>query len=172
METTAMILRKYSRRSLFLLLFVMIATSALLFSGQYLYFKNKSLFVAVVVAISAADIFAYFGGKLFGKNRLAPRISPGKTWEGFFAGLSASVLVFVCISTFKLVSIPFEQALLLGILLSFTSVGGDLFESKIKREFDVKDSGNLLGAHGGIFDRFDSYVFSIPITTLLYYLLH
>ncbi len=111
-----------------------------------------------------ADIGAYFSGRKFGKHTLAPAISPGKTWEGLGGGLVAS---FVWILLIYQVSsgwgLGWLQFLLIGIVTSLMSVVGDLFESILKREAGVKDSGNLLPGHGGILDRIDSIIAASPV---------
>lgn len=118
--------------------------------------------ICLMVAVFFADIGAYFVGRRFGKTKLAPTISPGKTVEGFVGGLA---LVFVCF--LPVLFLNFDAmtatALLFGILLtSVISVGGDLFESKMKRHVGLKDSSNILPGHGGILDRVDSLLSATP----------
>lgn len=108
----------------------------------------------------AADIFAYFVGMAIGKRKLAPKISPKKSVEGFAGGAAAAVVVgFLCA---PLVSIPAWEAALLALLIAGISVLGDLAESALKRYVGVKDSGSILPGHGGILDRFDSSLFVLP----------
>ncbi|MGF1642979.1 MAG: phosphatidate cytidylyltransferase [Thiotrichales bacterium] len=120
------------------------------------------LYVLVLVAI--ADSFAYFTGKLFGRRKLAPHISPGKTREGVIGGL-LGVLLFAIVVAY-VVGLPFAQSVyfvLLSALVGVISVEGDLFESLLKREAGVKDSGVILPGHGGILDRFDSHIAAAPV---------
>ena len=111
-----------------------------------------------------ADIGAYFSGKRFGKHKLAPAISPGKTWEGVVGGIAANTIwilfVYQLSDGFGLSLIPF---LIIGLVTSMLSVVGDLFESILKREAGVKDSGKLLPGHGGILDRVDSIIAASPV---------
>lgn len=122
------------------------------------------LTVAVVLMIWGNDIFAYFGGKSFGKNPLAPNISPNKTWEGFFSGFfGAAVGVMIA----YLLAEPFPVTLLLlipaVIIASIFGPLGDLLESRLKRIAGVKDSSSILPGHGGLFDRFDALVLTAPV---------
>lgn len=156
---------------LILLLFIALMVYMFFYSSYFLYLYERPLMIVMVMSIVCTDTFAYLFGKRFGKNKLAPSISPGKTWEGLLGGISASVIVFILASFFKLINFSLQNAFIWGLAISLISVFGDLFESSIKRKFEVKDSGNILGAHGGIFDRFDSYLFSIPATLILQQLL-
>jgi phosphatidate cytidylyltransferase len=111
-----------------------------------------------------ADIGAYFSGRRFGRNKLAPAISPGKTREGVIGGLVANLLwmlvVYQLSGGWGIALLPF---LLVGIATSLISVAGDLFESVLKREAGVKDSGKSLPGHGGVLDRVDSVIAAAPI---------
>ena len=111
-----------------------------------------------------ADIGAYFSGRRFGRHKLAPAISPGKTREGVIGGLMANLLWMLLIYQFSLgwglALLPF---LIIGLATSLISVVGDLFESVLKREAGVKDSGKLLPGHGGVLDRVDSVIAATPI---------
>ena len=125
--------------------------------------------IFVMGLVSAADISAYFAGRKFGKNKLAPNISPGKTWEGV-AGAMFGVSVYVVLvwgfSPF------FSQRELLPLLLLASwwwvvlAIIGDLFESAIKRQAGVKDSGTLLPGHGGLLDRIDALTSTLPLAAL------
>lgn len=111
-----------------------------------------------------ADIGAYFSGKKFGKNKLAPHISPGKTKEGLLGGLIATSLYTLLASYYFELSMEKASLLvLLSIVLTIISVSGDLYISFLKREAGLKDSGNILPGHGGILDRIDSVLAAMPV---------
>ncbi len=123
----------------------------------------------VFLSIWASDTFAYFGGKRFGRRRLSPHLSPRKSWEGAYAGCIGAVIIAVAASLVMQSSvwptpvlISWPLAAIIGLLASIAGVVGDLFESSLKREIGVKDSGNLLPGHGGILDRFDSLMLAVP----------
>lgn len=118
----------------------------------------------LLAVVWAADISAYFAGRRFGRRRLAPRISPGKTWAGV-AGAVAGALVVGLAGGLLLGLAPGHRGSLLGVIVATVafSVVGDLFESLIKRHAGEKDSSNLLPGHGGVFDRLDSLFAAIPV---------
>ena len=118
-----------------------------------------------LISISISDISAYEFGRRYGKRKLYEEISPNKTVEGFFAGLiSGSLAMYLVISNnFDLEVIP---ALLISFIFILFGVLGDLFESRIKRSLDVKDSSDFLPGHGGVLDRIDSQILSFPILVL------
>lgn len=131
----------------------------------------------VLAFVWIADIAAYFAGRAFGRHKLAPEISPGKTWEGAAGALVATVIyVIICV----MVS-PQLNAIVRGgswvlcfavaALLCAVSIIGDLFESLIKRQSEVKDSGTLLPGHGGVLDRIDSITSTLPTAAFLFYLI-
>ncbi|MDB5048411.1 MAG: phosphatidate cytidylyltransferase [Fibrobacteres bacterium] len=124
----------------------------------------KGIFPLVMVqlAIAAADTGAYFTGRKFGKRKLAPTISSGKTLEGAIGGAAFTVLVVSLLGP-KLLGTGFFANLGLGILMAGTAIIGDLFISILKRYTGTKDSSNLIPGHGGILDRFDSLFFSAPV---------
>jgi phosphatidate cytidylyltransferase len=137
--------------------------------------RSASYVLSLLILIWVADIAAYFAGKAFGKNKLAPRISPGKTLEGAAAGV---VGVFIWVLGCALFwPNSFGSALvsqwswlgagLLAILLAVVSIAGDLFESLLKRRAGVKDSSQLLPGHGGVYDRIDAVVAVVPLAYLL-----
>lgn len=122
--------------------------------------------LGVMGLVWVADISAYFTGRVFGKNKLAPRISPGKTWEGV-AGAMVGVLVYVTwVMSVSGMSQRYSLILfaIIGVALS---VIGDLFESAIKRLAGVKDSGTLLPGHGGLLDRIDALTSTLPLAALV-----
>jgi phosphatidate cytidylyltransferase len=117
-----------------------------------------------LLLVWAADTFAYFAGSRIGGPKLAPRISPGKTWAGFFGGLVGALLI--CVPAAPLLGLAWSQlpALLgLALVVALASVVGDLFESLIKRQAGAKDSGTLIPGHGGVMDRIDSVVAALPV---------
>jgi phosphatidate cytidylyltransferase len=121
----------------------------------------------VLIAVWAGDIGAFFAGRLIGRHKLAPALSPGKTWEGFLFGTATTIFVaFVALYKEDYLSIP--QSILLGAVIAVAAPLGDLFESALKRDMQVKDSGRLLAAHGGVLDRIDSLLFAAVAS---YYLL-
>jgi phosphatidate cytidylyltransferase len=117
--------------------------------------------LTVLLAVWAGDTLAFFVGRLIGRHRLAPRISPGKTWEGLVAGTAATVFVtFVALYDDRHKFLTIGQALLLGLAIAVAAPLGDLFESLLKRDMGVKDSGRLLAGHGGMLDRVDAQLFA------------
>jgi len=123
------------------------------------------LLLATMAVPWIADIGAYFAGKKFGKHKLAPAISPGKTWEGVI-GAAICILIYAVIlnqigGIFSALSIP------VLLLLLILSVAGDLFESLMKRQSEMKDSSQLLPGHGGVLDRIDSQLSVLPVALLL-----
>jgi len=133
------------------------------------------LLIFVMALVAAADISAYFAGRRFGKNKLAPSISPGKTWEGVAGAMLGASVYVVAVWSFH----PYlSQHDILPILLlaSWWWVGlaviGDLFESAMKRQAGVKDSGALLPGHGGLLDRIDALTSTLPLAALVIMLQH
>ena len=116
------------------------------------------------------DSFAYLIGKFFGKHKLFERISPKKTWEGFAGGAIGTIgftyLVYQIFEYYNLTEIGYHHYIAMGIITIVTSTYGDLAESMIKRNFNIKDSGQALPGHGGFLDRFDGLIFSIPACSL------
>ena len=117
----------------------------------------------VVVAVFAADTAAYLVGRVAGRHLLAPRLSPKKTWEGFLAGAIAGIFAtFVALYDTRHHYLSDPQSVALGVAVVAAAVVGDLFESALKRDLDVKDTGRLLGGHGGVLDRVDALLFAAP----------
>jgi phosphatidate cytidylyltransferase len=113
----------------------------------------------VLIAVFADDTVAYFGGRLVGRHKLAPAISPGKTWEGFVAGSAAAIFV-TWTALYKTGFVDGYRSIVLGAVIAVAAPLGDLFESALKRDAEVKDAGRLLGAHGGMLDRLDAHLFA------------
>ncbi|MFP6848906.1 MAG: phosphatidate cytidylyltransferase [Pseudomonas sp.] len=129
------------------------------------------LILAVMVLVWGADIGAYFSGRRFGKRKLAPQVSPGKSWEGVFGGLLATLLICIGVGLYRDWSfVSLVLALLGTALVVLISVVGDLTESMFKRQAGIKDSSNLLPGHGGVLDRIDSLTAAIPLFAALLWL--
>lgn len=126
------------------------------------------LVLLIFLSVWANDSFAYLVGSKFGKHKLAPRVSPKKSWEGFFGGLVGSAVFWCLMVLVPGVNMTVPQAILFGILSGCAGVLGDLAESRIKRNMGFKDSGTLLPGHGGLLDRCDSlFLVSITAAVLL-----
>jgi len=124
------------------------------------------LMLAFFIIIWSSDVGAYCFGMLFGQKiwpaKMCPEISPKKSWAGFFGGwLTVLVAAYILIRT-GMIDFPVVHVLVMASLMHVTGVFGDLFESLWKRQFGVKDSGNIMPGHGGLLDRFDSALFAIP----------
>ena len=129
--------------------------------------------LGIMALVWIADIAAYFTGRAFGRRKLAPQISPGKTWEGAY-GAVAGVLIYGLAVYFLAGSAVILPVLLLIptlLVLTAVSIIGDLFESLLKRQAGIKDSSQLLPGHGGILDRIDSLTSTLPLVTLLWLVL-
>ena len=137
----------------------------LIISLNYLIQLSPWVVLLVLTSIWLADSGAYFFGKQFGKKKLAPTISPGKTWEGFLGALFVVSLFSIVMTYFGFVNS--YKAIFFFNLILVLSVEGDLFESYIKRMAKVKDSGDLIPGHGGVLDRIDSLCSSLPLATLI-----
>ena len=131
--------------------------------------RGSVLMVAMIVIVVTADIGAYFSGKALGKHKLAPEVSPGKTWEGFWGGMLSCLLLAVIV--WNLLPATFDHVGLTSVITVFlstalVSVVGDLVVSMVKRNSGVKDSGSLLPGHGGLLDRLDSICGAAPVFAL------
>lgn len=133
---------------------------------------GAAILLAPVVLTWASDTFAYFVGRSFGKNKLIPKVSPGKTVEGSLGALVGTVGVAIgyaeVLDRFSTYDVSILEAALLGVLVSVAAQVGDLAESLLKRDAGVKDSGTLLPGHGGALDRFDSLFFTLPLGYLFF----
>lgn len=124
---------------------------------------------AALLLVALADIAAYFFGRAFGKRKLAPSISPGKTWEGAYGAMfSVTVLALLVLGYLDGFTLGHAVLLVLAMpLLTLVSIAGDLFESMLKRQVGMKDSSQLLPGHGGVLDRIDSHTAALPLIALL-----
>jgi phosphatidate cytidylyltransferase len=137
--------------------------------------RSPALLLALMAVVWIADTAAYFAGRAFGKRKLAPAISPGKTWEGVYGALAATgVYGLALVYLVPAIGAPRVGSItaVLGwvvLLLALTSVSivGDLFESLLKRQRGVKDSGRALPGHGGVLDRVDALLAAMPAAALV-----
>jgi phosphatidate cytidylyltransferase len=151
--------------------------SLIIFIGSYVVFfmyhmilLNSSVFVWLVYIIAfGTDTFAYFTGKIFGKHKLYPQVSPNKTIEGAIGGVIGCTLISIVYFNYLGIN-KYIYIIIFSISASIFSMVGDLTASKIKREFKIKDFGSYLPGHGGILDRFDSVLFVAPI--VYYFISH
>ena len=130
---------------------------------------QPGLLLALLVIVWIADTAAYFAGRRFGLNRLAPLVSPGKTWEGVAGAFLGVILYFMVLGALRIPALPeLLRWPVVAVFFAMTALGivGDLFESWMKREAGVKDSGTLLPGHGGVLDRIDALTASLPLAGL------
>jgi phosphatidate cytidylyltransferase len=129
---------------------------------------NYAIICLVLIWIS--DTFAFFGGKTFGKHKLAERISPKKTWEGSILGFTFTIIGALIIHVFMMERFSYLHVITLALIVGIFAQVGDLFESHLKRTVNIKDSSQLIPGHGGFLDRFDSLLFSVPALYIYLYL--
>ena len=153
-------------------LFALIPVWAAVIQLKYL-MPSGVLVIALIILVAAVDVGGYFVGIRFGRRRLAPELSPSKSWEGVWGGLGLCLLVGIGLSwaAHRYIEIlepwQFIALLMLTLLTTFFSIIGDLLESMLKRNRNVKDSGGILPGHGGLLDRGDGLMAAAPIYTLL-----
>ena len=160
-------LRVFALQSL--LAFILIVTAILCL---YLYELERSLILIAVMISVATDAFAFFAGKVLGRNKIFPIISPNKTLEGTIGGVVSSVVI-----NFLMITLIFQNSLktldvimltLMIFICAVAAVFGDLLISSIKRQANLKDTGSLIPGHGGLLDRIDSHILCIPVFFVLY----
>jgi phosphatidate cytidylyltransferase len=131
---------------------------------------GRELALAVLFGVWVNDSLAYLVGSMFGRHKMMPRISPNKSWEGFVAGALGTILVWFAVAyAFPWIGVKMPLAIITGLVVGGSVVIGDLFESRLKREAGVKDSGNILPGHGGFLDRLDSLLL---VGLIAYWLLY
>jgi len=133
--------------------------------------ENRFLLIYLLAVTKFSDVGAYVVGSLIGRHKMIPRISPGKTWEGFAGAIGTSLVISILLTHFlesRAPSLSFASSIILGILLPLVSVVGDLAESVVKRDASIKDSGHMIPGIGGVLDLIDSILFTAPV--LYFYL--
>jgi phosphatidate cytidylyltransferase len=140
--------------------------------SHFQYDNGGYLILAMFAAIWICDSAAYFVGSAYGKHKVLPHVSPSKSWEGAIAGFIFSVITMLVARELMLEFLSIKDAIIIGIVVGLFGQAGDFVESQIKRDANVKDSSSLIPGHGGIFDRFDSILFSAPIVYLYLYFLN
>ena len=160
-------LRVFSLQSL--LAFILIVTAILCL---YLYELERSLILIAVMISVATDAFAFFAGKVLGRNKIFPIISPNKTLEGTIGGVVSSVVINSLMITLifqnSLKTLDVIMLSLMIFICAVAAVFGDLLISSIKRQANLKDTGSLIPGHGGLLDRIDSHILCIPVFFVLY----
>jgi len=130
------------------------------------YSNGGLIIITIFITLWMTDSAAYFVGSAIGKHKLFPRVSPNKSWEGAIAGFVFAVITLVVLKIFLLDFLDWIDIIAFGVIIGIFGQVGDLIESLIKRDAGVKDSSSIIPGHGGIFDRFDSLLFSAPIIYL------
>ncbi len=143
---------------------------SLMNSSKFVSQSGTNYVMICFIMIWVSDTFAFFGGKTFGKHKLAERISPKKTWEGSIFGFVFTLITGLVIWKFFSPNIGLVNIILISVIVGIFSQLGDLFESHLKRSVAVKDSSNLIPGHGGFLDRFDSVLFAVPALYIYLYL--
>jgi len=137
------------------------------FGYEHNHFTGAWWLLYVMLLVWGADSGAYMFGKLFGKHKLAPKVSPGKTWEGLIGGLVTSAIISWLFGRYAPLNVVPITLLICSVVAALASVLGDLTESMFKREAGIKDSGHLIPGHGGILDRIDSLTAAVPVFACL-----
>jgi phosphatidate cytidylyltransferase len=124
---------------------------------------GREVLLLLIATIAASDTAQYYGGRLLGRRRLAPAVSPGKTVEGAVCGVVAATIAFVSLGAWWLPAFDPSLRVVVGVTLAVSGMAGDLFESHLKRASGMKDSSGLIPGHGGVLDRIDALLFAAPV---------
>ncbi len=130
--------------------------------SELIYSEGGYLIISIMIAIWICDSAAFFIGSAIGKHKLFPRVSPNKSWEGAIAGFVFAVISMIASKALFLDVLTLTDAIIIGTIVGSIGQIGDLVESLVKRDAGVKDSSSIIPGHGGIFDRFDSLLFTAP----------
>lgn len=152
--------------------YIPVAFGAFINYGLSTSLENNTWFaVGLLFMVWFNDSFAYFAGRFFGKNKLFERISPKKTWEGFWGGMIMNIVCAGLLSTF-FAELTLIQWMIWGVIVSISGTLGDLAESLLKRSLQLKDSGSILPGHGGFLDRFDGFLIVVPFSIAYLWILN
>jgi len=157
--------KKISSNVKFKIFYGYFLVSPMVIVTAFVFTQNKILLLVPFIMIWASDIGAYFIGKKFGKNKLVKNISPGKTIEGALGGFLCNIIFALILVYFFAVN--FYIMLFFATIISALSIFGDIYQSFLKRQANLKDSGSIIPGHGGLFDRFDSFCPTLPIFFLV-----
>lgn len=138
--------------------------SHLFFFDQMIWDEGRKWIYLVLLSVIANDTASMFIGKLIGKHKLFPQVSPNKTWEGLFGGVLFAIFTCFLLNIILSINLSILQIGFFSLIVAFCAHFGDFLESLLKRKTKVKDSGNILPGHGGILDRIDSIALNIPVT--------
>ena len=155
---------KFFNKNTFLIIFYLIISFINFYIYVFNYFEFR-IFNLLILVIIIFDTFSYLVGKFLGKTLLLKKISPKKTFEGFFGGIFFTNLFYLILILFSYESFDLKMFVLIHLIIFF-ALFGDLFQSFFKRKNNIKDSSNYLPGHGGFFDRFDSFISSIIILNI------
>ncbi|MEW6701110.1 MAG: phosphatidate cytidylyltransferase, partial [Bacteroidota bacterium] len=136
----------------------------------FTYNQGGYLIISILASIWICDSAAYFIGTAYGRHKLMPRVSPNKSWEGAIAGFVFAIIGMIAAREVLLEFMELHNAIVIGFIVGTFGQIGDLIESLLKRDAHVKDSSSLIPGHGGIFDRFDSLLFTAPVVYLYLFL--
>jgi len=157
--------KKISTNLKFKILYGYLMVAPLIVVASFIFITNKFFILILFFMISFSDVGAYFFGKAFGKNKLARTISPGKTIEGAVGGVLSNLIFIFILSEFYKIDLILLACF--ATLVTILSIYGDIYQSFLKRQIKVKDSGSIIPGHGGFFDRLDGFCSTIPIAYLL-----
>jgi phosphatidate cytidylyltransferase len=151
------------------ILYIGLFASALVSIREYYpaeYVRGGLLILSILFSIWICDSAAFFGGTALGKHKMFPRVSPKKSWEGAVFGLLFAVVAMITSKAVFLDFISWKDTVLIGLIIGIVGQFGDLIESLFKRDAGVKDSSDFIPGHGGVFDRFDSLLYTAPVVFL------
>jgi len=144
---------------------------SLMDSTKFVDLLGANYAIIIMAMVWVSDTFAYFGGRTFGKHKLAERISPKKTWEGSIIGFVFTLAAGIVVKIFFYPEFAYTHIVTISVITGVFAQIGDLFESNLKRSVQIKDSSQLIPGHGGFLDRFDSLLFAVPAVYIYLYLI-
>lgn len=149
------------KAALFTCIYPVLPFVLLIVLNQFMGVAGRQFLLFLCLITFTHDTGAYIIGRLYGRHKIMPAVSPRKSWEGFLGGYAFSLVVAVFLVYYTNIKISIAALPISILILNFAGLAGDLFESRLKRHAGVKDSGNILPGHGGLLDRFDSILFAV-----------